>query len=224
MRVGVKMKIELKKGYAETVCNALRQAAYCQRKVLRPIAVKIGDSSNVLAMGPLVLEDSIEFTSNLISLDFKTNREFKEDEIIEVTNVCTDVVRLKDLINGDISVYNGNLEQEFLHFVNSANPISMPVTIYYRYSSGNATIEDNTYALAAFLNNGASMKIDRSIVLLNSRFNDIKAFGFEVNKDNLDKDIVTFNIVSKTDVEPGTILKEAADSLIATLTDVKASL
>ena len=215
------MKIEFKKGYAETVCNALRQAAYCQRKVLRPIAVKVGDSSNVLAMGPLVLEDSIEFTSNLISFDFKTNREFKEDEIIEVTTMCSGVVRLRDLINPDISVYNANLDQELLHFVDGVSPVNMSVTVYYRYSSGNATIEDNTYALATFLNKGASMKIDRSIVLLNSRFNDVKAFGFDINKDDLDKDIVTFNIASKTDVDAKTILIEAADSLIAALMDIK---
>lgn len=218
------MKIEFKKGYAETICNALRQAAYCQRKVLRPIAVKIGESSNVLAMGPLVLEDSIEFTTKLISFDFIPNREFKEDEIIEVSNLCMNVVQLKDLINEDIGVYKQDLEQEILHFVNMANPTSIKVTVYYKYSNGNASIEDNSYALATYLNQGTSMEIDRSIILLNSRFNDIEAFGFEVNPDSLEKDIVSFNITSKTDIDPKLILKEAANSLIAALDEVKTKL
>lgn len=218
------MRIEFKKGYAETICNALRQAAYCQRKVLRPIAVKVGDSSNVLAMGPLVLEDSIEFTTNLISLDFTPNREFKEDEIIEVSSVCTNVVKLQDLINEDINVYKADLNREMLHFVEMENPTGMKVTVYYRYTSGNASIEENSYALATYLNKGTSMELDRSIVVLNSRHNDIAAFGFEVNPDNLEKDVVSFSITSKVDIDPKSILEEAANSLIASLEDVKAKL
>lgn len=218
------MKIDLKKGYAETICNALRQAALCQRKVLRPIAVKVGESSNVLAMGPLVLEDSIEFTTNLISHNFIPTRELKENEIIEVKNVCTGEVKLKDLINSDIAVHGADLDKTLLHFVAGVSPTSLEVTTYYRYTNGNASIEDNTYALAMYLNEGASLEIERSIIMLNSRHNDIDAFGFEVNKDALDKDTVTFHITSKTDVSPEEILKVAADSLIGTLQEIKARL
>ena len=212
------LNVNLPKGYAETVANAIRQTVFCKRNVLRPIAVQVGHESNVLSMGAQVLEDMTEFTSHLLDYNYVVREETLPGSLIIVETDCTGVVTLADLVGDKVTVLGAPSSEEMLHLVQGDEPVKISVKVYYRYDCGSFSIQDNEYFLKDTLDSLTN------VVVLNSRHNDVDTFTYQINKDNLRTDTVKFTGKSKIGTSDVEITKEAIDVLIDTLQSIKASI
>lgn len=205
--------VEMKKGSAETVCNALRQTALCRRKVLRPIAVKVGEQSSVVAMGPLVLEDMTEFISKLVSYNYLPVGDLAEGDLIPVTVSCTGKVTLGDILGDVATAYNASNNDELLHFVKSSSGDTViQVDVYFRYACGSFSSQQNEDFLDMH-----KIDVSSGITCFNSRHNDIESFAFDVNKTGTADDQATISIKSKIAVSEQQILKESINDLVQSL-------
>lgn len=211
--------IDLKKESAETICNALRQTALCRRKVLRPIAVKVGEQSSVVAMGPLVMEDMTEFISKLVSYNYLPVDELSEGQIVSTIVTCTNKVTLADVLGSVAIAYDSNPNEELLHFVkSSAGDTAIVVEVYFRYACGAFSSSQNENFLEQ-----CKTVISTGLTAFNSRHNDIDSFAFDVNKTSYNMDKTTISIKSKIDVSEQQILRESINDLVQSLNSLNDS-
>lgn len=212
--------VEMKKGSAETICNALRQTTLCRRKVLRPIAVKIGEQSSVLAMGPLVLEDMTEFISKLVSYNYLPVANLVEGTLCSTITSCTGKVTLGDILGNVATVYGADSEEELLHFVKSSSGSTViQIEIYFRYDCGSFSSQENE----DFLDSN-DIDVSTGITCFNSRHNDIDTFAFDVNKAGTANDQAIISIKSKIGIAEREILKEAIKEFVNSLNSLDASI
>lgn len=219
------------KGAGKVLCNTLRQIALTKRYVVRPIAFKVGDSSNILSAGNLVIEDMIEFSSSLTGLDYELNRPITQEDhnrIIECNYNCTGVLTVRDLSQGEIVVTSEDkLNDEILHLVqlSGGTKASTTVTVFYRIAEGAADKNDNEYFLSKELSGtliNGSDGIDNSIVILSSRHTDVASFAYTISQTSLDHDSVQCKIETLNSTSEKDVLIDACDTLGSLLASVKA--
>lgn len=180
------MKRKVRKGCGGIVANAIRQIALTELNCLRPIAVKVGNDSNVISAGPHVLEDMIQVCSNLNALGYVCNN---EKEVIEFRTVVTGTLMASELKSDEFSVVLPNGQDlELMHVLND----SIELIVYFKNSHGVCGKDDNVYSLTQ-----AGYDTDK-LVVINSRHTDVENFSYVISDDtDVDTDSIDFSISSR---------------------------
>lgn len=176
-------KMRVKKGLGNIVANVIRQMALVGINSLRPIAITVGQNSNVISAGENVVEDMIQICSNLNSLHYEVLGNLDFDSIIIFhTKINNGVLKSSDLKDDKFHAVS-DTDRELLHVLNG----HVDVTIYFRYTSNVCTKDDNILCLE---NNG----IDTStLVVTNSRHSDVLNFAYKIKTDDF-FDTIEFDI------------------------------
>lgn len=180
------MKKKVRKGCAGIIANVLRQITLTGLKSLRPIAVKVGNDSDVISAGSSVLEDMITICSNLNTLGYVCN---SDKDVIEFRTVVTGTLMASQLQSDDFSIVlpNGR-DIELMHVLND----SVELVIYLKNACGTCSKDANVYTLAS-----AGFNTDK-LVVLNSRHTDIINFAYSILDDTDDStDLIDFEIESR---------------------------
>lgn len=164
------MKITFPKGDAQKMCNLLRAVSMTKRTVLRPIAFNVGGISTMISAGSMVVEDMLEFSASLLSVNYVTDN---NSDLIAVSVSVSSEMTYADLEQDDITVIAKDKSKGILHVM---SPIE--VTIYFRNYQGTCTREENAQFLSSRIDN-ASLQ---GIVVLAGRFCDIKNFQFSIDE------------------------------------------
>lgn len=196
------MKIYVDKQCGSIVGNTLRQIALTQLPVLRPVAIKVGETCNVLSAGKDVQEDMTSIISNLTSIYFTP---ISSESIIRINVTANGELKASDLEQGKIKVCNDDGDKVIL----TTMGVPVSVTIYFRVGVGVASIQDNNFYLERY---GISTK---DLVTFVSRHSQISSFAYTVKTQNDDKDCVDITIRSNTDKGEGILLQEIKSKLIS---------
>lgn len=202
------MEFEVEKGYGESLCNTIRQVALTKMRVARPIAFKVGVISNVLSAGDNVLEDMVEFFSNVSKYNYRIK---SDKEIVSVTVRCDGTMRLGDLNSAEVEVLSADTASvEILHTLHNA----VDVVIYFRNGTNGATKDDNTYFLERF---GVQ---DGSLTVCNSRHNLIDTFTIKISDLDEARDKVAINIVTNDGTSEKDVVATACKELARVLSSL----
>ena len=177
---------KVKKGCAKITANAVRQIALTSLDSLRPVAIKVGNHCDVISAGDSVLEDMVQITTNLNSLNFVNK---SSGEIIEFRTVVNGTLKASDLKGNSFeTILPEGKDVEILHVLND----EVEVVVYFRNTCGVCTKDDNLYALAK-----SGVDTDK-LVVVNSRHTDISKFSYTILDDTDDlTDAIDFQIESK---------------------------
>lgn len=127
------MILNLNRYTDKTYVNLLRQVCMCRIPEVRPIAFKVGATSNVAEIGDSVEEDMSEFISNVSSAVF---RFVKEDDLCVTRCDCDGVLKLSNLTSGNVSLVQG--DKEILHSLARIN-----VQVIFRKAAGRYKLAEN---------------------------------------------------------------------------------
>ena len=214
------MKFILPKGTGNVFCNLIRHAVYSQRLIVRPIAFKIGTSSNILSAGRSIVEDMLEFSACITELSYGTNVELSDGDIIPCNYTFGSVLRASDLATQLVKVITKE-NPELLHKVKSMKESNTEMCIYFRYASGCATQNENAEFLKDFISKkGGNPEIVDHLVVLSSRHTDITRFSFDITSDPY-HDQVELHVANVAGDKEKTIFEEAKKSLIKFLQNVQ---
>lgn len=158
------MLVTTKRGFGESLLNTVRQVTMTQIPVVRPVAFKVGSTSNVITINDKVVEDMVTFISNVSALQFRAAREF---DTTKVTGVCHSTLRASDLFSGTDVECLGS-DTELLHSL-----ADVPVEVVFRKCAGVHSAEENTEALES---TGFATE---AFVVTNSRHCNVEQFGIK---------------------------------------------
>lgn len=180
------MEKRIRKGCAGIVANVIRQIALTELKSLRPIAIRVGNESNVISAGNSVLEDMLQICSSLNVLGYTSN---SSAEILEFRTVVTGTLMASQLQSDEFSVVlPDGRDVEIMHVLND----SVEVVIYFKNCNGVCTKDDNIYTLTK-----EGFNTDK-LVVVNSRHTDITNFSYSISDDTDNAtDLVDFSIESR---------------------------
>lgn len=196
------MKIEVNKGCGNIIGNTLRQIALTQLPVIRPIAVKVGETCNVLTAGKDVQEDMTTIISNLTAISYKYSG---NDSVVAITCTANGVLHASDLAKNGISICNGDDDAVIL----TTMSVPVGVTVYFRVGTGVSTTQDNTIYL---LNYGVSTK---DLVVFVSRHSQITSFAYVVKEQTGTQDLIDLTITSDTDRDEEELFSEIKSELLS---------
>lgn len=199
------IKCKVPKGSANIIANSIRQISLTQMKTLRPVAVAVGNNSNVVFAGDGVLEDMMQVCSNLCELSYarKTER-----ELVEFRMIFDGVLKSSDLQNSDFNAIGS--EKELIHGIGGG----IEIVVYFRYSCGAKTKEDNVYFLKK---NGIAVD---SLVVLNSRHSDVLNFSYTIGELDDCWDLIDFKVEGSGVLDENQILSESCGILLRILGDM----
>lgn len=196
------MRITVNKGCGNIIGNTLRQVALTQLPVIRPIAIKVGETCNVLTAGKDVQEDMTTIISNLTSITYSYSG---DDSVVVVQATANGVLRASDLAKNGITICSGDDDKVIL----TTMGVPVAVAVYFRVGTGVATIQDNTI----YLNNyGVTAK---DLVVFVSRHSQIVSFAYTVKEQAGGKDLIDLTIVSNTDRSEEDIFSAIKSELLA---------
>lgn len=191
--------LKVDKGYGNIIANVLRQMALVSINSLRPIAVSVGQNSNVISAGENVVEDMIQICSNLSALHYQPKGDLHKDQIVVFSTKVTGVLKASDLNTGEFNTVYSE-DKELLHVLNG----SVDVTIYFRYTSNVCSKDDNILCLEMQSIN------TNNLVVTNSRHSDISKFAYKITTDDI-FDVIDFDI--QTPFEDLDVLRLSIENL-----------
>lgn len=197
------MIIRVKKSYGHAFINLVRQLLIADTREYRPVAFKIGNASNVLAISDAVEEDMTEAISKFCAGNFTAT---SESAYTRVCLQCANTLRLSSVKNDDL-VFAGT-DAAVLH---SFSPIE--VEVIFRYGTGNYSADENE----AFLQeNGVDIS---EYVCVCSRHCLVENFSYTVTEED---DEVLYDVSIKC--KPGVTEKALLDGVADTLADMISNL
>ena len=215
------MKFAVERGSGRFLVNAIRQMVYTKRYVLRPIAFRVGVSSNVLSAGDTIVEDMIKFSADLSNLHFQyTGVGNQTDKIIRCDCICRGVLCARELQQNGIKIVGSEeLDRDLLHAVNgNASGNEFSVTILFRNACGAFTHEQNKYAIANNFSGITEGELD-SFVVLTSRHSDVISVTTEITS-GIDKDFVEIGVNLYTGEPEEQVVKEACSAMMSLIQQV----
>lgn len=206
------MDITFQKGDAQKMCNILRAISMTKRVCLRPVAFNVGGISTVLSASNLVLEDMLEFSASLLTANYVVD---SKKDLIAVTILVNNALTYADLEQEGITVITKDKNKEILHVMSP-----LEVTIYFRNHTGVCSREENTQ----FLTSKSNGTLDQGIVVLASRFSDIKNFQFSITDKGFGEEEATITASTFFGDSTESILKDACQHLIEEVEKIQENL
>lgn len=194
----MKISIPLCSGEGITIGNSLRQIALTRTKSIRPIAYSFDIPNNILYSESYILEDMIEFATNLASLTFKPSSDRSDDLIVEQYTFA------RELYSEKLSSNKIIVKQTGVKLLTSLEDKTILLKVYYLNSSGERTDKDNREYLA---NSGLMIP---GLKILASRHSDLDIFTFDVQRKNKDEETLLLHVKSKVEDEASIILSSIA--------------
>lgn len=195
-----------KKGQGNAIGNMLRTLAYTRIPCWRPIAYSIDRKvTNTLHSEDTILQDMLEFSSNLSKLNFICKQETGSDYIVEHYN-----------FNGSFTssdIQRGSLigcDLPNIPLLNSIKNETVGISIYYRKAYGVHTVDSNLNFLSS---KGESR---REIKTMSSSHTVLKTFYYDVEDKNLDEEVLNITISSDA-IEEKELLRESAKASLETI-------
>lgn len=187
------MLLTVKKTYGNAFLNLVRQLLLADTMEYRPIAFRVGDSSNVLMIDDSVEEDMTEFISKFCSGSFIAT---SDAEMAKVNVRCDKVLKLSSIKTGELFFKGDDIE--VLH---SFSPVE--VQVIFRRGTGSYSSDENVEFLER--NN---INVD-DYVCISSRHSLISKFAYTTTES---KDNITYNldIVCKHGVHEDVLLSDVA--------------
>lgn len=197
-----------KKGQGNAIGNMLRTLAYTRIPCWRPIAYSIDKKvTNILHSEDTILQDMLEFSSNLSKLNFSCTKEIGSDYVVEHYNFVEEFTSSHIQKGSYITC-----DQADMPLLNSIKHETVGISIYYRKAHGVHTVDDNLNFLSS---KGESR---REIKTMSSSHTVLKTFYYDVTDKNLDEEILNITISSDT-IEEKELLFESAKASLTTLTN-----
>lgn len=209
------MKFRTAKGCGRIVVNAIRQMIYAQRCTLRPIAIKVGTSSNVVSAGDLIVEDMIKITADLSELRYEFDSPRKhENMLIRCDYECHGSLKVSDLQKDNVKVLDSDsLDEELIH---STDGDIFTVSIYFRNAPGVYTHQENRAYLEE---QSEEQSVISSYEVLSTRHTDVLSVTSEVEI-LADHDSVTLNVEVYTSEDGDSVIRGACKAMISLLTNL----
>ena len=204
------MQIKVNNEEKLIMCNLLRHMSLTHRKVLRPIGFRVGTASNLLTSSQTV-EDMLTFYSALTALAYEYNG---ESDLVVMKIQLIDKLNVSDLNQQGVKVRSN---QACLLHALSNTPTE--VEIYFRFTEGNQTQEDNTQ----FLKEHNYDVFERHISVFASRHCDIVKFSWDNDRNDL-ADAINIDIETNSGADSKTVLVESIENGIAVLQKIKENL
>ena len=163
------MKVCFNSKYSTAMCNLVMQVAMTDIPVIRPIAVRVGNS-NVLSAGDNVIEDTYEFISNLTALHFVDNTPIgtEKAEVFSTTIHCNGALTAKDVCPPGVFLSDkSNPDAEILHTLEKEE-----IVIYFLKSTGAMTYQEVVDLLTE------QNLYNENVVGINTRFSILDNYTF----------------------------------------------
>ena len=204
-------KVVCRKGQGEALGNLLRDIAYSYIPCWRPIAYSIDKKvSNILYSEDTILQDMIEFSCNLATLNFKVKQEINTDFVVEHYTFKSHLTS-DDLKKGSVIEC---ISEESVGLLDSVKEEPITITIYYRKAFGVLPVSENISFLRG---KGESRK---EVKVMSSNHTVLKSFAYKVEDYSLDEEELEMRISTKS-IDEKELLNLSIDTCIKTLSNFK---
>jgi len=200
----VTFEMNMPKGTAELLGNAVRRIAMTSIESWRPIAFGFeGMQMNMMHIDPLIMEDTTSVLSNLSDLEVIPTKDLS-DKYKLVKFTFRDTLTPDKMVSEDFAfVNNGN--RSIVNAIDKNRTVTMSVV--FKRASGGFTAKENSALTVEEV--GASLD---NFIFLGSRHAEVENFTFDVVEAGLREERLLINISSKSR-NPRDVLSESVGTL-----------
>lgn len=141
-------KFECEKGEGRALGQLIRQIVFKTSPSWRPVGFSIDGDTTILSSSEVFMQDMVEFTNNLCMVIYDgSNEEFA-------------VERFK--VNGNFGTSEFNAQSSVIKCLSekdtliTTSKVSAEITVYFRYTNGNYSLQDNKTFLDSKIGGGAN--------------------------------------------------------------------
>lgn len=195
--------IEVPRGLGDIIATALRQGAMMETPSWRPIGFVLEDGGNMVHSMDYILQDMVSVSSVLATSYFECQ---SKAEFLIVKTEFMHECKLSDICKDGIQLVSKDKV-----LVSSLKNTAVPITVIFRNSKGNFTINDNKKFIESKINSS------KDFVVLSSRHTPVVSFATEVITKG-EKDLI--NIDFETVNNDTTIIQRTVKMLVNTLSSI----